>query len=222
MPPSVDVERERAVAQRIATRQVELTPQLIDRFAAVAFGSEYRGGARLVSWNRPITIRLMGSVSSEDEGIVREVIADLDALLLDTEIRLVEREERIQMAFTDRAGFVRNAPDRAHDNAGYFYIRWHPKSHFAQRGKILVRADLPLVLRRHVVREEITQSLGLMRDIDAKDSVLAQSGARLTRYTPLDEAVIRLWEALRPLAGEERATVVRSLERLMRQKGESG
>lgn len=85
------------------------------------------------------------------------------------------------------AGFERNAPRRAHDNAGYFYIRWHPKTKFVTRGKLLIRADgIDQRRRDHAIREEIAQVLGLMRDIDAGGSIFSQADAGAVEYSPLD------------------------------------
>jgi len=202
------------VSERIEKRGIGLTPQLIERFEQIAFGSEYGHDTPLISSGREIRIRLVGETSPENESIVHQVIADLDALLVETRVYRVDSKEQIQMAFLDQAGFVRNAPEYAHDNNGYFYIRWHPKAKLVDRGKILVRKDVPLALRRHVVREEITQILGLMRDIESPGSIFSQSDGTMTVYSPLDQEVIRLWEALRPMAGQARPEVIQMLRSL--------
>lgn len=201
------------VIHRIDAYGLKLDYQLINYFTGIAFGSEYSGGNVLVSWNQPVKIRLLGSYSKADSSQVRTVIYELDRLLPTTNLRLVEHDENISLLFTDQQGFDRYAPSYANKNAGYFRIRWHPKTKYMTGGRILVRsAGITQVQRNHVIREEITQVLGLMRDSDIfQDSIFYQEYSETDTYSVMDKRVLLLLDALKPLTGHSKEDIERFL-----------
>ena len=52
---------------------------------------------------------------------------------------------------------------------------------------------VPQETRSHVIREELTQALGLMRDSNSRpDSIFYQEWSPLTEYSDIDREVIRI------------------------------
>ena len=212
------LQQKQNIKDRIDAYQLTLSGELIDYFSTVAFGSEYSGGRRLVAWNNPVRIEILGAYTTADSLEVAAVLRDLNGLLNDTELHLVEKDPNIQMLFTGQEGFNRYAPDYARSNSGYFNIRWHPKTKFVTGGRILIRTEgVTPAKRNHVIREEITQILGLMNDSPQREeSIFFQGYSEQNRYSPIDKQVLQLWDALKPLAGSNKREIEKLLKDLAR------
>lgn len=207
------LQQKETVTGRIDAYGIELDKTLIEFFSDIAFGSEYSGGNELVTWNKPIRIKVLGTYSEADYREAEKVVQELDQLLPTTRLHLVDSGENITMLFTDQQGFDRYAPEYAKNNIGYFHINWHPKTKYVTTGRILIRSKgIIQTKRNHVIREEITQILGLMRDSDDfKESIFYQGYSETNHYSEKDKQVILLWDALKPFNGRPKDQVIRFL-----------
>ena len=81
-----------------------------------------------------------------------------------------------------------------------------------QRGKVLIATDSTTQPERtHMIREELTQSLGLFKDSwEHSDSIFYEGWTTTDKYGPLDEATIRLLYQPQLVPGMDR-NQVRSL-----------
>ena len=212
IPASLDQQ----VRKNIDVVRLQLDEELVTYFLEVAFGSEYSGGDGLVTWNQPIRIKLMGNYTKSDSLTSVAVTKELNNILSSTQFTLVQQNQNISMYFTDRDGFKKDAPKYAWNNSGYFSIRWTPKEKHVTGGKILVNTRQSQERRNHVIREEITQILGLMNDSERHpESIFYQNFSKTSEYAEIDTRVLRLWDALSPLSGYKRKEVARYLRKLI-------
>jgi len=77
-------------------------------------------------------------------------------------------------------------------NDGFFATNWH--NHVITDATVLVRTSgIAGPVRCHIIREELAQSMGLMRDADDyPDSVFYGRYSAPTRYSTLDKELIKL------------------------------
>jgi len=78
-------------------------------------------------------------------------------------------------------------------NMGYFSVRWNEIG-VIYYGNILIASErLSQQERSHLIREELTQSLGIMKDSNRyNDSIFFQGWTNTINYTPIDRAIISL------------------------------
>jgi hypothetical protein len=180
--------------------------EVLEYYEAVAFGSEYGGkDDRLRTWEEELKVRVYGG-GPGDLAEVEKVLRELNALGGRGVGRRVEADENVELRLTDQRGFDRHAPPEARKNSGYVHLWWSPFG-TAYRARILVRNEgLTPKRRRHVIREELTQALGLLNDSWAyPDSIFYQGLSEKVEFSTLDRAVIRLHLSNRPLTGISRA-----------------
>ena len=90
---------------------------------------------------------------------------------------------------------VYNAPPGdIRDNLGLFYVKYDNTNHFYSA---IIFVDLERTtdndVRKHLLREELTQSLGLARDsYEYPASIFQQAWTSVTDYAPIDRDLIRL------------------------------
>lgn len=190
-------------------------PEAADYYLEIAFGSEYGEPAdHLRTWGGELRLRVFGSPTKEDLAELDRVVAELNALAGAPRIRRVEEGENVEVRFVPQAGFDRYAPDYARKNAGYVYI-WWTWWYSIFRGRVLIRSEgLSRRQRAHVIREEVTQALGLLNDSwRYPDSIFYQGPSEVTEFSEIDRAVIRLHEANRPLTGATEAQLRQAFAR---------
>jgi len=75
-----------------------------------------------------------------------------------------------------------------------FFWAWWDDSGALYRARILIATDgITQEERSHLIREELTQSLGMMNDsYEYKDSIFYQEWTDTGSYTEIDRAVIRI------------------------------
>ena len=86
------------------------------------------------------------------------------------------------------------AIEHVKENYGYFHIYWNSNNEITH-GSMYVDTKRAKTKRwqSHLLREELTQSLGLMNDSVAyKDSIFYEKGSSLTSYSDLDVYMIKI------------------------------
>ncbi|MEJ7812017.1 MAG: DUF2927 domain-containing protein [Gemmatimonadaceae bacterium] len=186
-----------------------------DYFLSIAYGSEYGTRAdRLRVWGRDITVRMFGSPTGADTVELDRVIGELNTLAGRRVMRRVSDAANLGVYFVGQEGFDRHAPAYARQNAGYVAIRWDKRSRI-YAGTVLVRSDgLSDRRRRHVIREEVTQALGLLNDSERyPESIFYEPRSEVTEFAPIDRAVIRLLFDYRHLVGARAPALRAAVER---------
>ncbi|MFI7600174.1 DUF2927 domain-containing protein [Actinoplanes sp. NPDC049681] len=174
-------------------------------FFKIALGAEYGDDVKVViKWSQPVvTVRLEGKPDAPARTCLQRVVADFNELSATTRLRLTtDSTADIRMYFGPVSRFRSVEPSYVPGNDGFFTVAWRG-DHTISNGTVLIRTTgIGDRVRCHLIREELTQSMGLMRDADDHpDSVFyGEYWAMPTKYSGLDEKLIRLLYggALRP------------------------
>lgn len=168
--------------------------QGLEYFFEIAFGAEYGTPTTVLhKWVNNIRIKVNGSPTSEDISTLNQVIAELNSMMGGISLSIVSNDSNVEIYFTTIDQFPSIEPNYVPGNWGFFYI-WWDSSGAVNRGKILISTDKPNQQERsHLIREELTQSIGLMNDsFRYQQSIFYQGWTNTLSYAPIDCEIIQL------------------------------
>ncbi len=189
----------------------------VEYFEEIALGLEYGSSdGRVVKWKDALRIEVHGSPTAADREALAQVIRDLTRLLGAGRLSLVESDGNVDLWFAPVSHFPVLEPHYVPGNMGFGWINWNG-SGVIEYARILIASDqLTAKQRAHLIREEVTQALGLLRDSDRyPESVFFQDWSETTWYAAIDEVLIRLLYRAEVRAGMPRAEVIPTLERIV-------
>jgi hypothetical protein len=175
-----------------AACNVALSPADIDRAAAIAIGAEY-GDARstVARWHGEITVGVAGEPTPDDRDALEQVIAELAVLIAPTRIRLVDRSPKMLVQFAPVDAFARLNPNYVQGNYGFFWMHWNGAG-ITDADVLISTTGLTRDETTHLIREEVTQSLGLANDTnDDAASIFYAPWTDTQAYTESDTRIIR-------------------------------
>ena len=190
--------------------------EAVQYFTEIAFGPEtdlmsiHNLTARPVihKWNSNIRIQLHGSYTPEDEQELTSIISELKELT-GLSIKRVNQNANIHIHIIHKSKFKDVMPAyKGVPQIGIFYIK-PAADHSIQKATILIKDELVGEQRRHILREELTQSLGLPKDSHAyTDSIFQQSKEfSPTQYAFIDKEIIHILydPSIRPGMNQQQA-----------------
>ena len=137
-------------------------------------------------------MKIYGYPGKDDLKTVNQVIDDLKSLTR-LDIQLVDSEENIYLSFLPEKNFKGILKQYRPVNYGFFWTWWKPDYYIYQAVILISTTKINQVEREHLIREELTQALGLMKDSARyQESIFQASWTRTTTFTPLDKAVIKI------------------------------
>jgi len=170
-------------------------------FLSIAFGTEFGGASPVIrKWTSEVKIFMADSTYQELNQELNLVIAELNDLIETISIRRVNtRAESNLVLYCGNADvFVRDYEPATQNviknNFGLFWIYWNNQSELI-RGNVFVDTQRTqgVNCQRHLLREELTQSLGIMQDSGQfSDSIFQQSWTCTNTYAAVDTMVIKL------------------------------
>lgn len=168
------------------------TTEQINYFLEIALGSEFGGSAPIRKWNEPIRIRVTGNPTLADRQSLQAVINDLNRLVQGISLTIDNNNPNVEVIFAPEPEFRRYEPDYQPTNLGFFWAQWNRDT--LNRARILISTTgVTQQERSHLIREELTQSLGLMQDsYRYPDSIFYQAWTDPTQYSSIDQAVISM------------------------------
>lgn len=169
--------------------------EVIRYFLEIALGSEYGMGAFTVKkWKTDLKVEILGQPTPEDLQTVSRVIEELNQILApQIRIDLVPAEGNVQVYFVPDAEFYKYEPQGIVYHGGFFWNWWNTAGELYQARVVIAADRISQRLRSHLIREELTQALGLMNDSRRyKDSIFYQDYSETTEFSELDCAVIQL------------------------------
>ena len=172
----------------------EVSPETRAYFLDIALGTEY-GGAQPVlrKWTQDLRIAAQGSPGPADLETLNQVIAELNELIPDLTLELVESDANLDIHFVPQSQFSSLDPNYVPGNIGFFWFWWNGKGAITHARVLIDSQGIDQGQRDHLIREELTQSLGLARDSDEyPESIFYQSQNLTDHYAPVDRAIIRL------------------------------
>jgi len=160
----------------------------INYFLEIALGAELGDETPVIKkWTDDIRIKISGSPTSHDLQTINTIVDDLKTLSI--KVKIVNKKENININFAPKKDFP-----ELEKNYGFFWSLWHDDNFEIYEANILIAStEITQQERSHLIREELTQSLGLMNDSDKyKDSIFYQDWSDITEYSEIDKAIIQL------------------------------
>ena len=165
-------------------------------FSEIALGSEFEPKSihRLKRWEKNINIHLTGNYTKKDSIEVLKVINELNHIIDDISIKISGSKQKSNLIiyFIPKLKFQQFNKNAERCSGGYFHYKWNIWVGIYE-GYILINEKLISDYRYSVIREEITQSLGLPNDSwRYPQSIFYQGYSRRTEYAPIDIKMIQL------------------------------
>jgi hypothetical protein len=166
----------------------------LDYFEEIAGQAEYGdGGGILHKWIDDVRIQVFGDPTRRDLAVLDNVIEDINGLIAPRKLILVESDPNLEIHFVPEPEFAGILPEYVPLNMGYIYIWWDDLGAITDGVMLISTTGLTADERAHLIREELTQSLGLLADSTRyEDSIFYQEWTTTNRYSPLDRAVIEM------------------------------
>jgi hypothetical protein len=166
----------------------------LDYFREIAGAAEFGdNGGVLHRWTGDLRIAVYGDPTAQDRRTLDTVVTELNDLIGSIEIAVVETGPNVEIHFVPVDDFPAIEPNYVEGNLGYVYIWWDGAGAI-YRGRILISTTgVTPAQRAHLIREELTQSLGLLNDSWLyPESTFYQGWAETHQYTRLDRLVIEM------------------------------
>ena len=179
----------------------EFNQDVIDYFKEVALGFEFGNASNITrKWgNNDMRVFVGGSPSEALEEELLKIVSEINELTTDNfDIEVVTDStlSNYYIYFGSGESYGEIFPSQrqyVESNWGLFSVFWNGNNDII-RGYMYVdifRADA--VAQKHLLREELTQSLGLARDSNEyTDSIFQQRWTLTTSFAPIDKELIRL------------------------------
>ncbi len=168
----------------------------LEYFMKIALGSEYGdAGGRIHKWDAAQGVRIWvtGMPTERDRQTLTAVMTELQAIT-GMAIALADRPDssNITLHFGPDGEFSQVLSTYVPGNKGFFWTWWDQDR--ITRATILISTEgITQGERSHLIREELTQSLGLMQDTwDDANSIFYQGWTATEQFSTLDRAVIQL------------------------------
>lgn len=166
----------------------------IDYFVEVALGSEFGDSHTTIKkWDKDVRIKVLGSPTQQDVKTLRAVIDEVNSITNGVHLQLNSQNPNLTIYFVSESNFSKYEANYSPVNLGFFWNLWN-KNNIIYNSKILISTEqITQTERSHLIREELTQSLGLMKDsYRYKDSVFYQGWTSVTQYADIDKALIEM------------------------------
>lgn len=174
--------------------------RVIEYFGEVALGFEFGGGPEITrKWVTDMKIFVGGNKTTELSNELQDIIAEINALATDG-FSVSTVADSLQMNyyifFGPGSEYAEKYPSQAglvDNNWGLFSVFWDASNQI-YKGNMYVDVDRANPAEeKHLLREELTQSLGLAKDSERyPDSIFQSDWTTSTAYADIDEDLIRL------------------------------
>lgn len=178
----------------------EFQQETINYFADVALGFEF-GGASLITrkWKENVLIDVSGDMPDYLLQELDDIIAELNDLITDgVTLSIVEQGQAANLSIffgsgTAYAEVNPSALQYVNNNRGLFFVNWDGTQNLNWADMYVDTERVEEVFQRHLLREELTQSLGLAMDRpEYPESIFQTSWTSTTEYADIDKELIRL------------------------------
>ena len=168
--------------------------QELEYFFETVLGVEFGSSQPVIhKWTDNIRIKVNGAPTSEDLDVLNLVVTELNSLIGSISLDIVTLNPNVEIYFTTVDQFTSIEPNYVPGNMGFLWIWWDFNG-VIYKGNILISLDgISQQERSHLIREELTQSIGIMKDSNRyKDSIFYQGWTDTLTYAPIDRTIISL------------------------------
>lgn len=180
--------------QKLQISQVAYSLESVDYLTEIGFGVEYGDAAPVLhKWTGDVRIKVYGTPTGADREALGQVVAELNGLLGDVHLQVTDGDGNLEIYFLPEPQFASVEPAYVPVNLGFFRV-WWDNTGGIHRARILIASQgITQQERSHLIREELTQSLGLFQDSwRYPDSIFYQGWSDITAYSDLDRTTIGL------------------------------
>lgn len=176
---------------------------VIEYFKEVSLGFEFGNALEITrKWNEDILIYVDGEQNQMLRDELNKVVSELNRLMIQGNIKIsITADSTDQFNYyvffgpgAEYAEIEPSARGYVDSNFGLFFVNMNAADQII-RGTMYVDTNRPAPKnQRHLLREELTQSLGMAKDSDKYPNSIFNSGysVDVTEYSEYDEAVIKL------------------------------
>jgi hypothetical protein len=176
----------------------EFSPEAKRYFNKVAYGSEFdNNNTSLRKWNENVKIYVMGDKRDYLMSELRSIVGELNGLINTINITIVSNESDANLIV-----LFGSAQDyNKYDSGSIGYTNHNQGLFIAYGSEELTYATMYVDVERttrndaqkHLLREELTQSLGLCNDsYDYPESIFYQGWTETTEYADIDKELIQM------------------------------
>ncbi len=169
-------------------------------FKKIALGTEFLSEEKKIAkWINNIVIYVEGEANDILEQELNAIIIELNKLIPNLNIKRTRKkaEANFIVYFGHGKDYANTIESKAKNymdsNWGFVYVYWND-NYEIYKGSMYVdvfRAK-KVAIQKHLLREELTQGLGLLNDAeDYEDSIFQQQWTSVTTYSTLDKVVIQ-------------------------------
>ena len=196
-------------------------------FRSIALGFEFGDAAAITrKWTAPMKIFVGGEPTQNHLLEINSIISEINGLATD-DFEMILVDDTLQSNYYLFIGshreYSRMFPSLAElisSNWGLFSLWWNNANNL-NRGIMYVDTDRPNEREQlHLLREELTQSIGLARDSQRyAESIFQQEWTTVTRYAEIDRELIRLLYHPKMTSGLNTTTVLEVIKEIYNEEG---
>jgi hypothetical protein len=200
------------------------TADEIAYFLEVGLGSEYGDARRVLrKWRNDLVVGAVGTPTPSDLEALDTVIGEILALQSSVDVRRGLGGERpnVEIVFAPERTFHEYEPNYVPRNTSFFWVQWNSAGEI-HHSRILLDTALDAGLRAALLREELTQSLGLLNTSSAYPESIFNDhqGSQPAAFAPIDERLVEMIFRPELLPGID-ATSIESILRTLGPRPES-
>lgn len=189
---SVDDESSDGTQENSVKVQKYHSPEVIDYFNEITLGSETGPGRSTpFVWTEDVKIFVEGSKPSYLMSELNKVVNELNSIINTINIKVVSnrKDANLVLFLGSRSGFFSAHPEITDfsDYLGFFLVYPNEGTAFVD----INRTQGEIEFQKHILREEVTQSLGLFNDSEKYENSIFYDGySDVTEYSEIDKELI--------------------------------
>lgn len=142
-------------------------------------------------WADKVRIQVHGDPNPDDLHELGRVVAELNELIAPIHLELTETDANLDLHFIPVNEFLKTLPQYKSYNPGFHWVWWDDAGTIYRAVVLISTTNLSQSARNHIIREELTQSLGFLNDSARfPDSIFYRGWSTTSRFSELDRSII--------------------------------
>lgn len=170
--------------------------ELIEYFKDIALGFEFGSASEITRrWENDVNLFIGGNISEANSNEINKIKDEINELIT-TNISFnivndsINSNHYLYIGLPDDYNSI--FPDNSINQIGSFWLYWDSNNSF-NNSRAFIDSRVSITLQKHLLREELTQSLGLAKDsYTYPESIFYQDQSLTTEYAEIDKELIKL------------------------------
>lgn len=143
-------------------------------------------------WTDIIRIQVHGDPNPNDLHELGRVVVELNELIAPIRLELPSADANLDLHFIPVNDFSTTLPQYKSYNPGFHWVWWDDAGTIYRAVVLISTTNLSQSARNHIIREELTQSLGFLSDSSRyPDSIFYRGWSTTTQFSELDRLIIQ-------------------------------